>query len=110
MRALRLLMVLAAAILLAGTRLVAQDQRAGSGRIAGRVLDSAGAVLPGVKVTLSGADITTRDVISDASGRFVFDDVKPHVGYVLRTQLTGFSSAPELDIAVTAGETLTVDL
>ena len=41
-----------------------------SGRIAGMVVDETGAVLPGVKVTLSGGPDTPREVQTDAGGRF----------------------------------------
>jgi hypothetical protein len=88
----------------------AQDQATASGRIEGRVMEASGAVLPGVQVTLIGIDAVTRLAVSGNDGRFVFDGVQPGAPYVIRGQLTGFRSDSVHDIAVTGGQTRTIDL
>jgi len=52
----------------------------------------------------------TRQAISGNDGRFVFDGVQPGAPYVIRGELTGFRSDSVHDIAVTGGETRTIDL
>ena len=79
-------------------------------RVAGSVLDPSGAVLPGVTVTLTASDRTTREAVTDRDGRFLFDDVKPATGYTLKAELGGFIPDEAHDLVVRDRQTVTVDL
>ena len=60
------------ALLLAGL-----NAQPGVGRIDGTVTDAAGAVMPGVVVTVSGAAIRPRTPTSNAKGEFTFQGLPP---------------------------------
>jgi hypothetical protein len=62
-----------------------------TGSIYGTVADQSGAPLPGVTVTLSGANIGARTTTSDATGSFRFLNLDPGT-YKVATALTGFST------------------
>ena len=47
----------------------------GEARVTGRVADDTGAPLPGAAVELTSADGQPRATATDATGRYVFDDV-----------------------------------
>ena len=73
--------------------------------IEGRVIDTSGAALPGVTVTLTKGT-TERVVITDANGKFAFPNVNPSVPYTLRAELAGFKTViktiePSEDLHVT---------
>ena len=58
------------------------------GDIAGKVVDEAGAALPGVHVTLVGS--IRRNAVTDARGEFTFKSLPPGT-YETRFELAGFS-------------------
>jgi Ca-activated chloride channel family protein len=60
------------------------------GEIHGIVTDAAGAVLPGVRVTLAGPE--QRSTTSDARGEFAFRNLRAGI-YELRFELMGFKSS-----------------
>jgi TonB-dependent receptor len=75
------------------------------GVVAGRVLDSSGAVLQGAEVKLQGKDLA---VASNAQGDFTLPDLEPGT-YKLQVLYVGFKPF-EQDVTVKAGETLQVDV
>lgn len=79
-------------------------------RVAGRVLEESGAVLPGAEVTLLAGDGTTRTALTGPDGHFLFENVAPGASYRLRAELRGFLSDEAPDIVVAAGSTRMVDL
>jgi hypothetical protein len=87
----------------------AQDRAAASGRLMGTVVDGAGAVLPGVTVTLTSGDKAPRQVETDQKGRFGFENVLADPAYAIRATLNGFIPDTE-KVAVTNGETQIITL
>jgi Ca-activated chloride channel family protein len=78
-----------------------------SGRIEGRVVDEAGAGLPGVRVVLfTDANKRIQDVVSDARGVFAFVDVAPGK-YLITVTMPGFA-AETRSITVADGRTATI--
>ncbi|HEV7239008.1 MAG TPA: carboxypeptidase-like regulatory domain-containing protein [Thermoanaerobaculia bacterium] len=73
-----------------------------SGNLFGTVVDDQGSALPGVTVTLTGADAPPQIQVTDAEGRFRFMEL-PAGTYDLRAQLEGFSTVDYPNIAITAG-------
>lgn len=60
--------------------------------LSGVVKDPSGAVVPKAAITLGGPALTeSRDAISDAQGRFRFDDLTPGI-YTLRVFHEGFET------------------
>jgi hypothetical protein len=92
----------------------ASAQESASGAIAGQVLDATRAALPGATVTVINAGTNAQRVAtSDAEGRFAFPNL-PSATYILRVELSGFTSAEVKDFAIRNGEiakpTLTMQL
>ena len=85
----------------------------GVGGIGGSVMDSSGAVLPGVTLTLSSAQGGTlggaQETISDARGNYQFIRLVPGT-YVVRAQMQGFRSVEQRNIVVNADATARADL
>jgi hypothetical protein len=75
-----------------------------SGTIAGVVRDEQGSVLPGVTVTMTGAD-RTATFATDSDGRFRFLNLPPGV-YRVSTDLAGFSKVVREDLVVSVGTNL----
>jgi len=75
-------------------------------RVSGRAMDSSGAGLPGVEVTLTGP--ATRSAVTDPDGRYLFVDVTPGA-YTMSATLSGFQ-ADTRTIAATAPGSLAVDI
>src|SRR5690349_1199774 len=77
----------------------------GVGGIGGTVMDSSGAVLPGVTLTLTSAQGGTlganREAVSDERGNYQFVRVVPGT-YVVRGQMQGFRSVEQRNIVVNA--------
>jgi Ca-activated chloride channel family protein len=78
--------VVVAVLCLLVTSITAQGDR---GRITGVITDNAGAVLPGVTVTLAGAQ--QRSVVTNQRGEFAFENLVPGK-YTLRATLAGFTN------------------
>jgi hypothetical protein len=91
----------AASLLLLSTPAVAQTP---GGIITGRVADATGLVLPGVTVTVQGADIT-RSFTTDGEGRYRFLDLAPG-DYKLTSTLQGFTTNVRERVVVGVGQTV----
>jgi hypothetical protein len=84
--------------------------QAQSGTIVGTVTDQAGAVIPGVSVTLlNEATNFMRVAVANASGQYVAYAV-PTGAYVITAEHPGFQKLVRSGIQLTAADTLTVDL
>src|SRR5688572_1146877 len=89
MRYVRLLALVGA---LLATSAGAFAQTSQVGQIGGVIVDSTGAVMPGVNVTLvSETRGFTRDTVTDAQGRYLFP-VVPLGTYSIRAALAGFET------------------
>lgn len=81
-----------------------------TGSIDGVIVDSTGAVLPGVSVSLTHQSTgATRDTVTDAEGVF-HAPVLPVGPYTLRAQLSGFQTVERRNITLTVGQTLSLRL
>lgn len=80
------------------------------GRIAGRVVDTTGAVLTGVEVTLTADSVAPHSVVTNIDGQFSFDGLDPEKSYAVRAALPGHDSALRDVRPASVGETTTVDL
>ncbi|MCC7417296.1 MAG: TonB-dependent receptor [Acidobacteria bacterium] len=75
-----------------------------AGIIAGRVVDSTEAALPGVTITLQGAD-AARTFMTDGAGNFRFLDLEPGV-YRLTSALTGFATGVRDGLVLDYGKSI----
>ncbi len=83
---------------------------AGIGTIRGSVLDSNGAVLPGVSVEIRNLDTSVvRTVLTDAAGVFVAPNL-PVGRYSVFAVVAGFPSQGRDDIELAAGQTVEVTI
>ena len=79
------------------------------GRILGRVADSSGAVLAGVKVTATNeATGIARDTVTNASGDYVFPEV-PVGTYSLSFDLSGFKTNVRKGVALDVNQVITLN-
>src|SRR5262245_33442922 len=84
----------------------------GFGSIAGTIMDSSNAVLPGVAVTLSSPQGTVgsnQQTTSDARGAYQFLRLTPGT-YIVKAELQGFRPAEQRNIIVNADVTARADL
>src|SRR5437867_3052850 len=73
--------------------------------IEGVVSDAQQGVLPGATVTLQNVAIgLTREIATDANGRYVFTSLPPSGQYVLQTALAGFASERRENLTFNAGQ------
>lgn len=94
------IMILAA--LLAAASLAAAQETTGT--IAGQVIDSQGLAVPGVAVTVTGAQ-GTKTVTSDAEGRFAVPFLTPG-RYTVRAELQGFKAVEQSNVTVALGQSV----
>ncbi len=99
----RALWVLLAAALCA-TPATAQDI---TGTVAGTVVDSSKAAIPGATVKLEGGAVNQIQV-SDGNGRYAFAAVPPGT-YKMTTTLSGFGTSQAANVEVAIGKTTTID-
>jgi hypothetical protein len=79
------------------------------GRILGRVADPTGAVLAGVKVTLTNeATGATRDTQTNASGDYTFVEIVPGT-YRVEYELTGFKKSVQKTVTVDVNQVVTLN-
>jgi len=82
----------------------------GTADMRGRVLDSQGAVLPGVTIVLRDQDTGNfREMVSNADGTYVFAAIRPG-RYEIAAELTGFKKYSRGDLIVEVGKTMTLDV
>ena len=103
----RVLYVLTMAILsLSVAGPAAAQSQITTGVIDGAVLDTSGAVLPGVDVEVRNIDTNlTRRLVTDREGRFVALQLPPG-RYTVTLKLPGFASVVQENVIVTVGETV----
>ncbi len=107
LRYLRVIVVCLASTAAVPARVAAQGIPA---TIAGQVVDETGGVLPGVTVALKESKTgRERVVLTDATGRFVVDQLAPG-SYTVTTTLTGFEDLERSAVDVGGGETTRVNL
>ncbi len=97
-------------VVLSCSSLVSLAQRT-TGSIEGKVIDAAGAVVPNVSLTLTGVSVGyTRNVQSDAEGRFRFDQIPIGTYKIATTAMGGFAASIFENIAVSIENTSTLNL
>ncbi len=75
------------------------------GQISGQIFDPTGAVVPGIKLKLQLEKRVVASVTSDASGTFVFPEIKPAENYILRIDgQQGWKKQAVEGITVNVGE------
>jgi len=100
MRVFRILATMLLVMALASALALGQDRTRGA--IAGVVEDSTGAVVPNVKVTLTGP-FGTQTMTTNDRGAFLFPNLTP--GQVsVRAELTGFKPAQAANVSVRLGD------
>src|SRR5262245_39948870 len=79
--------------------------------IAGTVKDASGAVLPGVTIEAASPVLIekTRSVVSDGSGNFRIEDLRPGT-YAVTFTLTGFTTVKRDDVLVSGSAVTTIDM
>jgi Carboxypeptidase regulatory-like domain/TonB dependent receptor len=78
--------------------------------ITGRMVDQAGAVLPGVTVTVTNvATGVARDTITNAEGLYNVPALEPAM-YNVKAELAGFAPQVRNNVQLLIGATLTIDL
>jgi hypothetical protein len=81
-----------------------------AGGVTGTVKDSTGAVMPGVRVTLTNqATGVSQKAISTSTGTYVYSDVAPG-SYDLSASARGFKSYVDHGLTVNVQQTLTIDI
>jgi hypothetical protein len=76
----------------------------------GRVVDQAGAVLPGATVTITNvATGATRDTVTNAEGLYTVPALNPGT-YNVKAELSGFSVTERKNIELITGSNLSVDV
>src|SRR6516225_6522959 len=82
----------------------------GLGRIGGTVADPSGALVPGVKITVTevGTNLS-RSALSDEQGGFVIPSLRPAV-YDLIAELPGFRNFTQRGVTLLADQSLTVNI
>jgi Carboxypeptidase regulatory-like domain/TonB-dependent Receptor Plug Domain len=83
--------------------LPAQAQVA-AGNITGTATDDQGGVMPGVTVTIKGADLT-RTFVTEGQGRYRFLDLAPGL-YTVTSELDGFATNVRQNVILDVGKTV----
>jgi len=85
----------------------ARAQETTTGSIAGDVVDTQGAALPGATVTLTSAQ-GSKSFPTDSNGRFYAPFLTPG-SYAVRVELTGFSPVEQKGVDVRLGQRIALD-
>jgi hypothetical protein len=104
----KLLTLLAAAVLLVPSPTLAQIGQTGT--LTGTVADQSGAVLPGVTVTVTGESLIggARTAVTDENGVYRFPALAPG-SYTVSAELSGFKPFSQENVRLQLGQTITVD-
>src|ERR1043166_1415142 len=87
--------------------LFSQDFRA---TLAGRVLDSANAAIPGAKVRATNKSTSEyREAVTDAEGNYQLPLLNPST-YTVRAEAQGFKTAVKESLQLTINQSATLDL
>ena len=90
---------------------LAQEQ---TGSIQGTITDPAGAVVPGVEVTIASTAGSTvgfrRTTVADSNGFFRVQQIPPGVYTVTTTAASGFGVATANNVGVTLGAATTINI
>lgn len=106
----RKLLTIVALIVLAAFSAAAQSQST-TGNIEGRVVDSNGAVVPGISVTATNIDTSySRTVTSDEDGNYIMVLMPPGTYKVSVGAAKGFAAATYNNVKVTVGAKTPVDI
>jgi hypothetical protein len=89
------------------TCLYGQQLSATRGGLGGVITDKSGAIIPGAKVTVSGA-ADHRLVTTDSAGRFLASDLTPGM-YTIEVEKAGFQSQSAKNLEVVINKTQSVD-
>jgi hypothetical protein len=84
-----------------------QQLSATRGGLGGVITDTSGAIIPGAKVTVTGA-ADTRSVETDSAGRFLISDLTPGM-YSAAVEKEGFQSQTAKNLEVVINKTQSVD-
>jgi len=101
-------LVLAAGLFMAGAAPALGQSTTGT--ITGRAIDSSGAILPGVAVSITSPQMIggSREAVTDSLGTYRFTLVPPGV-YQVKFQLASFRALSVDGVVVTANATMTVN-
>jgi hypothetical protein len=94
-------------LLLCTTALVYSQVR--TGNIYGTVFETAGAAIPGVKVTLTSATAGTLSAITSETGQYRFLALPPASDYALKFEVEGLKTQIRKGIRITVGENVTIN-
>jgi len=110
-RSFHVAVAMVAVLLAAAPHAVAQGGGASTtGSINGKVVDSSGAVLPGVTATATSPSMMgTQTSLTDAGGLYRFPALPPGT-YALTYELPGFNTLKREDIQISMGFTATVNI
>src|ERR671919_2470923 len=82
----------------------------GTAQLGGRIADAQGGALPGVNIIITNEDTgIVREVVSTAEGSYFAAQMVPG-RYRIQATLEGFKALDRRGIALTVGQTTTVDL
>jgi hypothetical protein len=82
----------------------------GTAELRGRVLDSQGALLPGVTVVVRNQDTGMfRETVSNADGTYFVSGINPGA-YEISAELQGFKKYSRRDVRLEIGKTTTIDV
>jgi hypothetical protein len=79
------------------------------GSVAGTVLDSSGAVIPGIPVKLTNSAGNAQDASTDEKGEFPFVGLAPGI-YTVSITLEGFQPFKSANLDVKAGESTRTEI
>ncbi len=106
MKLIRSRLVFSAVVALLGCVGYVHAQETTSGSIAGEVLDTQAAPMPGATVTITSPQ-GVKTFFTDTQGRFFAPFLTPG-SYAVRVELTGFSPVEQKEIAVRLGQRVTL--
>jgi hypothetical protein len=81
------------------------------GSVRGAVTDPTGAAVPGARVELSGSALPQPFlIVTEATGTFLFPQVRPGTGYMVSVTAAGFRNARASGLAVELGKATSIDV